>query len=122
MEKVHEGPLVEGIKVVTRRRTSRTSPWFRSHLRALESRGLVRVWCGGYGKLPGYVRYTSIVWQRLCELTPHDVALEGYPGRTVKWLLNSFFYGIPLSTEVAVFSFDFLPLVQQVGAAATKRK
>jgi hypothetical protein len=91
------------------------------HKRAAHMRKLVRVWSRPdagtlYGRMVGHVRYTHTFDQRLDQITPFDVALEGFPTWSVGEFLDAKFPGVPLSTVVHVFMFIFYPKRARVGA------
>jgi hypothetical protein len=100
--------------IATRRMWKNSKGIFTAHTRAARMRQLVRVWSRPdsgtlYGRLVGHVRYTHTFDQRLDQMTPFDVALEGFPTWSVEEFLAAKFPGEPLSTVVHVFMFMFYP-------------
>ena len=86
-----------------------------SHMRTAQMNQLVRVWSRPdvgtlYGRLVGHVRYTHTFDQRLDQITPFDVALEGSPTWSVEQFLTAKFPDQPRSTVVHVFMFMFYPI------------
>ena len=108
--KEYESLLFSFQKCQTRRVTKSSKPWFNQHYSSYKRRELVRVWCGGYGRLIGYVLYSSVSWQIAKDITEIDVACEGYPGHTARWFLDNHMAGVSDDDVVAVFSFIFIPL------------
>jgi hypothetical protein len=102
--------LLAHTKIATRRIWN--ARLYTAHMRAAHMDQLVRVWsrpdAGSlYGKLAGHVRYTHMFDQRLDQITPYDVVLEGFPHWTVTQFQAAKFPGLPLSTVVHVFMFIF---------------
>jgi hypothetical protein len=112
-----ETTLFNKNKIQTRRHTNIHKPWCRSHIRAFDQGGLVRVWCGKQGVVVGHAQYSSLEWQRLGDLTVLDVAMEGYAGKSVKWYRAEWFNGLSDDENVLVLSFTFYP-VQAPGSTA----
>ena len=102
--------LLAHTKIATRRIWNNTL--LTSHMRAAHNNQLVRVWsrpdAGSlYGKLVGHVAYTHVFNQRLDQITPFDVVLEGFPTWSVEKFLAAKFPGVPTCTVVHVFMFMF---------------
>jgi hypothetical protein len=63
-----------------------------------------------YGYLAGHVLYTHAYKQRLCDMTPADVMMEGFLAMDVDTFLRQEFAGSESTKLVWVFMFVFYPL------------
>ena len=116
----YKNTLLSHVKVQTRRIW--TKLYLEKHVTAFREGKLVTVWCGSWGNILGYIRYTNIYTQRIGDMTTYDVFCEGYPDTSVDDFLESkfagkkpgqtagIFHGLNRNSRVTVLCFVFFPL------------
>ena len=53
----------------------------------------------------GHCFYLDVRWQKLGDITPVEVAMEGFPGKTPSWFIDTYFNKISSDKEVLVITF-----------------
>jgi len=66
--------------------------------------------CISVCQLCGHVLYTRVFRQPLKDITPYDVALEGFPEKPVAEFKSDYFEGVAPTCRLLVLQFRFFPL------------
>lgn len=116
IDKEFVGVVEDGTKRETRRSTaggySRNNAWGRQFWRAYENRIWVRFMTGRANTTQfGWGLFTSMRYERLCDMPPSAPALEGRSDMSLGEFKDMrYFKGVGPDEELLVFSFLFAPL------------